>query len=150
MKSLVSLNIIPEECAKRTVSPAIIDARRRVIKENLKDGLRAWVENRGLRAQRKRALELDETERCTVEVLVRRLTAQKLAVELEHKLDAASMEKKRAQARWGRALEAQKTKEARKANGQSAGCAHPTRAHVTGLKRRWEGIIRAATASRSF
>lgn len=147
MKSLVSLNIIPEECAKRTVSPLIVDARRKVIKENLKDGLRAWVENRGLRAQRKRAIELDETERCTVKVLVRRLTAQRLAVEVEHKLDTASMEKKRAQARWGRALEAQRTKEARKANGQNAGCAHPTRAHVSGLKRYWEDVIRTATTS---
>ncbi|KAK5085877.1 hypothetical protein LTR05_005166 [Lithohypha guttulata] len=145
MSSLVSLNIIPEEFAKQSVSPALIETRRRVIKESLKDLLRAWVENRGLKAQQRKALELDETERSTVKMLVRRLTARKLAEELEGKADAVSMEKKRAQARWGRALEAQAIEEERRAKSQSGACAHPTRAKVSQLKRFWEGALRTAS-----
>lgn len=138
MNSLASLNIIPEECAKRTISPALIETRRRVIKESLKDGLRGWIENRGLKAQQRRALELDESERSTVKMLVRRLTARKLAQELERKADLASMEKKRAQARWGRAHELQKLKEERQGFSQR----HPTKVHVSQLRRFWEGVVR--------
>lgn len=145
MKSLVSMNIIPEECARRSISPAIIETRRRVIKENLKDGLRAWVENRGLKAQQKRAIELDETERRTVKMLVRRLTARKLAEQLESPADAISLEMKKAQARWGRAREAQKLKDESRLSGLAGGFAHPTRAHVLGLKRFWEGVIGTTT-----
>lgn len=146
MKSLVSSNIIPEECARRTISPVLVETRRRVIKESLKDGLRAWVENRGLKAQRQRIAELDETEKTTVKALVRRLTARRLAVELEDKVDSASLEKRRAQARWGRALEAQRMKDERKSQSPGADCLHPTRAHVLGMKRFWEGVIRTTTA----
>lgn len=142
VNSLVSLNILPEECVK--VSPALVTARRRVIKESLKDGLRAWVETRGLKEQQRRALELDDSERKTVKALVRRLTARKLAAELETQADAVAMERKRAQARWGRARENQRIKEQRRAASQGD-FAHPTRAHVSGLKRFWESVI--ATAS---
>lgn len=147
MNSLVSMNILPEECVKRSVSPALVSARRSVIKESLKDGLRAWVETRGLEAQHRRAIELDDTERKTVKALVRRLTARKLAEELDSKVDAASMQKKRAQAKWGRELEVQRLRERRRATGQGgSGCAHPTRAHVSGLRRFWEGVIRTASS----
>ncbi|KAJ9651116.1 hypothetical protein H2198_009595 [Neophaeococcomyces mojaviensis] len=145
MSSLASLNIIPEEYAKKIVSPALVETRRRVIKESLKDGLRAWVEDRGLKAQQRKAVELDEMEKTTVKALVRRITARKLAVELEQQADAASVERRRAQARWGRALEAQRLKDERRADGIGGG-AHPTRAHVLGLKRFWEGVIRTATS----
>lgn len=140
VNSLVSLNIIPEEFTKQIISPALIETRRRVIKESLKDGLRGWIENRGLKAQQRRALELDETERSTVKMLVRRLTARKLAGELERRADLASMEKKKAQARWGRALELQKIKEGRLEMSQI----HPTRAHVSQLRCFWEGVVRTA------
>ncbi|KAK5956840.1 hypothetical protein OHC33_002329 [Knufia fluminis] len=142
VNSLVSMNILPEECVK--VSPALVDARRRVIKESLKDGLRAWVETRGIKAQQRRAVELDESERRTVKALVRRLTARKLAEELDTQANRTSMEKKRAQARWGRALENQRIKDETKAASQGA-CIHPTRAHVFGLKRFWESVIRTAS-----
>lgn len=145
MNSLVSSNIIPEECARRTISPVLVETRRRVIKESLKDGLRAWVENRGLKAQQQRIAELNDTERTTVKALVRRLTARKLAAELENKVDSASLEKRRAQARWGRALETQRLKDERKSMNPGADCLHPTRARVLGLKRYWEGVIRTAT-----
>jgi len=141
VNSLVSLNILPEECSK--IAPGLVDARRRVIKESLKDGLRAWVDTRGLKAQQRKALELDDTER-TVKALVRRLAARKLAEELETQADAVSMEKRRAQARWGQALERQKLKDQRREFSQGT-CTHPTRAHVSGLKRFWETVIRTAS-----
>ena len=133
---------MPEECGK--IAPGLVDARRRVIKESLKDGLRAWVDTRGLKAQQRKALELDDTERRTVKALVRRLAARKLAEELETQADAVSMEKRRAQARWGQALERQKLKDQRREFSQGT-CTHPTRAHVSGLKRFWETVIRTAS-----
>lgn len=146
MDSLVSSNIIPEECAKRTVSPLLIETRKRVIKESLKDGLRSWVENRGLKAQQQRIAELNETERANVKLLVRRLTARKLADELENQVDSVSLEKRRAQARWGRALEVQMLQDEKKRYTRGTDCLHPTRAHVLSLKRWWEGVIRTTTA----
>jgi len=145
MASLASLNIIPEEYAQKIVSPALVDTRRRVIKETLKDGLRAWVESRGLKAQQRKAIELDDEEKTTVKALVRRITARKLAMELDEQADAISMEKRRARARWGRALDAQRYKDERRVDG-TGGCAHPTRAHVLGLKRFWESVIRTAAS----
>lgn len=146
MNSLVCSNIIPEECAKRTVSPLLVETRRRVMKESLKDGLRAWLENRGLKAQQQRVAESNDTERVTVKLLVRRLTARKLAQESEDKIDSTSLEKKRAQARWGRALEAQRLQDETKRRIRGTDCLQPTRAHVLNLKRWWEGVISAATA----
>ncbi|KAK6371232.1 hypothetical protein LTS17_008963 [Exophiala oligosperma] len=134
MNSLISLNIMPEECARRNVSPAIVATRRKVIRESLKDGLRAWVEGRGLQAQKRKADELEAAEGNTVKTLVRRFAARKLALERAEKIDTA---------RWGREMEmARQAEEKRElANG---GCVHPTRAHVLGLKKFWEGVIRAA------
>lgn len=147
MDSLVSSNIIPEECVRRMVSPLLVQTRRRVIKESLKDGLRAWVENRGLKAQQQRIAELNETERADVKLLVRRLTARRLAEELENRVDSVSLDKRRAQARWGRALEVQKLQDERKRKNRELDCLHPTRAHVLSLKRWWEGMIGTATTS---
>lgn len=145
MESLVSSNIIPAECAKRTVSPLLIETRRKVIRESLKDGLRAWVENRGLKAQQQRIAELNETERANVKLVVRRLTARELAEELENQVDSISLEKRRAQARWGRALEMQMLQDERKRKMRGTDCLHPTRAHVLSLRRWWEGMIRTTT-----
>lgn len=60
VSSLVSLNILPEECSRGGVAPGLVEARRRVLKERLKDGLRAWVEKRARIAAGKRTL-VDET-----------------------------------------------------------------------------------------
>lgn len=119
------------------ISAGIIDTRRQVIKATLKDGLRAWVESRGLKAQQRRASECDQEERRTVKGLVRRLTARRVAAELESRADAMSMEKKMAQARWGKALEVKRARD-RELNG----CSQPTRARVLALKRFWEGMVR--------
>lgn len=135
--SLASMNILPEEYAKKTVCPALIETRRKVIKESLKDGLREWVQSCGLIAQQKKALELDEHEKMTVKALVRKITARKLAMEMEEQTDRRSLQRKNRQARWGKALEIQKLKEISRRE-ELRGCAHPTRARVLGLKRFWE------------
>lgn len=84
VSSLVSLNILPEECSRGGVAPGLIEARRRVVKEKLKDGLRAWVERRArIAAGKKKRLEdafdmeedlpgRDAQGRLSVKMLVRR------------------------------------------------------------------------------
>ncbi|KAL2395239.1 hypothetical protein ABEF95_012891 [Exophiala dermatitidis] len=145
MNSLVSLNILPEECARRSVSPAIVATRRKVIRESLKDSLRAWVESRAIQAQKRKADEVEAAEKTTVKTLVRRFAARnvKLAQETAENIDPVSLEKRRAQAKWGREVEIAKQHEKRRAAATGAS-AHPTRAHVLGLRKFWEGVIRAA------
>ena len=132
--SLVSLNIIPEDSMKTNISPVIAEKRRQILRETLKDGLRAWVQNRALTAQRRRASELDEVERSTVKLLVRRLTARKATADLESRADRLAMEKKQAQTRWGRALQEQRSRDRCR-----AGCPQPARANVLALRRVFEG-----------
>lgn len=145
LASLVSLNILPEECATRSISPALVATRRRVIKESLKDGLRAWVEGRAIVAQKRKADEIDATEKVTVKGLVRRYTARRVAAEDHNaRLDAAALEKKKGQARWGREADLARKKEREERRKGSGACSQPTRANVLGLKRFWEGVIRAA------
>ncbi|KEF51744.1 uncharacterized protein A1O9_12081 [Exophiala aquamarina CBS 119918] len=193
------------------VSPAIVLTRRNVIRETLKDGLRAWVEGRGLQAQKRKADELDAAERANVKTLVRRFAARKLAADAE--LDWVRERRRRRAAAaasgsgvgtsvsqkqcalppesrqrcWGREAEMAKAKDRERrerlrhdhdhnhdhpgAGGNDGGradaggggggggigegvdhpyccsvCPQPTRAHVLGLKRFWEGVIRAAAA----
>ncbi|RMD39632.1 hypothetical protein DV735_g5493, partial [Chaetothyriales sp. CBS 134920] len=113
VNSLVSKNILPEECAKRTVSPAIFATRKRVIRESVKDGLRAWVQGRGIAAQKRKADEMEATERSTGRVAV---------------------EKEKARARWGREVELARKKEEERRASPNAGCAQPTRAKVLDVK----------------
>ncbi|KIX05776.1 uncharacterized protein Z518_03748 [Rhinocladiella mackenziei CBS 650.93] len=143
MNSLVSLNIMPEECVRRSVSPAIVATRRKVIREGLKDGLRAWVEGRAIQAQKRKADEMEAAEKTTVKSLVRRFAAKRLAQEMGEDLNPVSLEKRRAQVKWGREVEIARRDEERRAAAHGA-CAQPTRAHVLGLRKFWEGVIRAA------
>ncbi|ETI27732.1 hypothetical protein G647_00181 [Cladophialophora carrionii CBS 160.54] len=148
VSSLVSMNIIPEECARHKISPAIVATRRKVIRESLKDGLRGWIEGRGIQAQKRKADEMEAVEKITVKNLVRRFAARKLAQDLAeqrnvHQLDPLVLEKRKAQARWGREVELAKKDEERRAAIHGT-CAQPTRAHVLGLKKFWEGVIKAA------
>lgn len=142
--SLVSLNILPQECASRRMSPGIFAKRRQVMRESLKDGLRAWVEGRGIQAQKRKADEMEFTERRTVKSLAQRFSAKKLAVELDSSTGRVGLQNRRAHARWGREVELARRKEGRRSS--NTGCPHPTRAHVLGLKRFWEGVIRSTTA----
>ena len=142
VNSLVSKNIMPEECAKRRISPTIFATRRKVIRENLKDGLRAWVEGRGVQAQKRKADEMDSCERSTVKDLAKRFTA-KILQEQTTRRDSIDSEKTRAQAKWSRDVEMARREEERRTSS-NGGCPQPPRAHVLGLKRFWEGVIRAA------
>ena len=130
MTSLVSMNIMPEECARRRISPRVWEKRRQVIKESLKDGLRAWVEGTGVKVQMRKNEELEREERRTVKMLVRRFAKGRSDV------GGVEAEKLKAKVRWGREVEMQRRWEER--------CVEPTRAHVSGMKKLWEGIIRAA------
>ena len=144
--SLVSLNIIPQECANRRMSPSIFAKRRQIMRETLKDGLRAWVDGRGLQAQKRKADELEFAERRTVKSLAQRFNGKKLVVELESSTHRIDLEKRKAHARWGREAEIARRKEERRASSNT-GCSHPTRAHVLSLKRFWEGVIRSGGAT---
>jgi hypothetical protein len=174
------------------VSPAIVATRRNVIRETLKDGLRAWVEGRGIQAQKRKADELEATERANVKNLVRRFAARKLAADAESDFGerrrdggrgavedggnangngvgvAGRVSERRRRGSpqsappprcWGREAEiARNREEERRKRMGDAGraadggldycgvCPQPTRAHVLGLKRFWEGVIRAAAA----
>ena len=138
------MNIMPEECAKRTISPTIFATRRKVIRAEIKDSLKAWVQGRGIQAQKRKADEMEATERSNVKSLAKRFTA-KMLEEQSSSRDPVLLEKKRAQARWGREVESSRRKDERQSSS-NGGCAQPTRAHVLGLKRFWEGVIRAASA----
>jgi hypothetical protein len=138
--NLVQRHILPEECGRPgAVSPVLVEARKGVMRERLKDRLRRWVEGRAVVAQRER--NSDEVvalaEGVSVRALVRRLQARRERVEMSERGSGShcvAAEKKRAQRAWG----AEAEKERLRARNQ------PTRAHVLGLKRFWEGVTRAA------
>lgn len=150
MGNLVELNILPEECATKRVAPGLVERRRRVIREGLKDGLRVWVERRILLMQRRKEEgEVEgEQERVSVKGLVRRFTRR--IVEEEDELNNALMkQRQKVQATWGREVEfARQREDMRKGmvdlGGGDGACVQPTRAKVLGLKRFWEGVIKAA------
>jgi hypothetical protein len=62
----------------------------------------------------------------------------------DERLDAVALEKKKAQMRWGREADLARKREREKRRGVNGACSQPTRAKVLGLKRFWEGVIRAA------
>ncbi len=150
MASLVELNIWPEECARKggnAVAPGLVEKRRRVIRERLKDGLRVWVEQRAVLMQSRK-----EEEKAGVKGLVRRFTRSIL----EEKDDTSvvgtglARQKKKAQMRWGNELEVARKRDERSramigVGDDFGGCSQPTRAHVLGLRRFWEGVIKTAS-----
>jgi hypothetical protein len=88
---------------------------------------------------------VDATEKVTVKGLVRRYTAHRVAAEDQNaRLDAVALEKKKAQTRWGREAALARKKEREERRRGTGACSQPTRANVLGLKRFWEGVIRAA------
>jgi hypothetical protein len=135
IRSLVDRHILPEECSRPgTVSPVLVATRRQIIRERLKDGLRRWVEGRAVAAQRERSFSSAAEEGVSVRAVVKRLQARRDRERGEEHVDSVVVEKKRAQRAWG----AEAEKERARARNQ------PTRAHVLGLKRFWEGVIMAA------
>ena len=88
--------------------------RRKIERERLKDGLRAWIARRA-DAVEKRLSNGQEREKPSVRSLVQRFARRTGGKERD--------------GRWGRgALEKRKRE------------SEPTRAHVLGLKRFWEGV----------
>jgi F-box-like/RPEL repeat len=151
--SLVELNILPEECARRggnAVAPGLVERRRRVIREGLKDGLRVWVERRAALMQRRK----DEGERLGVKGLVRRFTRRMAdAGEVGSAGSVVGMGKTKAQVKCGEEVEvASKRADRRRPAADAAAAAasgegghsQPTRSHVLGLRRFWEDVIKAA------
>lgn len=126
--SLVKSNILPLECYKcdkttgevlwgQGLSPVILEKKRRIERERIKDGLRAWLERKAhsIREQTSSRSSEHTTERISVKWLVRTFTGPNRG----------------GSERWG---------------GKAvAGVQHPdepTRAHVYGLRRFWESIAK--------
>lgn len=89
--SLVKVNILPIECCRRSsstgevvwgegVSPGLVEAKRRIERERVKDGLRAWLERKAAQVH-----ERGEGERRSVRGLIRLFTARKNATENREK-----------------------------------------------------------------
>ena len=118
------------------------------MRERLKDGLRAWVEGRAVLAQERRVEEGGGRE--SVKGLVRRFTftasARRGGDDGRRGVEVEMQEKRKAQARWGREAEVLRKREREERRRGSGACEQPTRAHVLGLKRFWEGVIRTAAA----
>ncbi|CAG8983321.1 hypothetical protein HYALB_00007449 [Hymenoscyphus albidus] len=115
VESLVEMGVLPGECYRRGkgwVSPKIVDAKRRVERERVKDVLRGWVgEWRG-----KRMVQLER------EVVDVKPDVRRLATRFARDREGGNSR----QTRWGR--EAREKREA------------PTRAKVLGLRRFWEKV----------
>lgn len=157
MASLVELNILPEECARKggnVIAPGLVQRRRRVIRESLKDGLRVWVERRAVLVRRRKEEAEGEKERLGVKELIKTFTRRVLEEQepLPEERRAGGRiagQRKKAPPRWGREDDVARKWEDRRrgpagVQGGDGGCSQPTRAHVLGLKRFWEGVIKAA------
>ena len=95
------------------MAPSIIGVKRKVERERLKDGLRAWVARRAEVVQKKLA---QEREKPSVRSLVQRFGRR------------AATGKEGKEVRWG------------KVAGEKRKKGEPTRAHVLGLRRFWESM----------
>jgi len=125
--SLVSSNILPEECCRHDpetgevvwggVAPSIIEVKRKIEREKLKDGLRSWIAGRAKVAE-KRARGVSQREKPSVRNLVQRFARRGVA-------------KEGTEPNWGpRAVE------------KRSRTSEPTRAHVLRLRKFWEGVGR--------
>lgn len=161
------------------VSPGILGARRAVIKEGLKDGLRAWIERRAILVEKRARHEEDDLEtlpppytsvsgdtvrhqqRASVKLLVRRFTRSITAAQqhqqysINRKGEECTCERhammRRAKGRagtrkWERPALPTSMNEQQQVNDYriAHGCSQPTRAHVLGLRRFWESVIRSS------
>lgn len=102
--------------------------RRRLEFESRRDGLRGWLSGGVVERKRKEVEEREERRERERRGLVRRLA---------RRFTVGSKDGKSREGRWGR--------EARGmiavGGGTEGPCKEPTRAHVLGLRRYWEGII---------
>lgn len=121
VESLVTKGVLPAECYRKgggvNISPALVEVKRRVEKERVKDLLRGWVEEWRRRGEHAREEEMQKTD-------VRRMA----------KLFGRDIAREgREQSRWGPG--AGKRREA------------PTRAKVLGLRRFWERVGKEGTGT---
>ena len=130
--SLIKCNILPRECCsvdrdsgewvvggRGSIAPSIVNKQRMVERERIKDGLRAWLDKKaGAVTDKVR----DEEGGRSVRGLVRRFTAR-------WKADAPVEKGAKARQSWASGTE-KRSKDP------------PTRAHVYGLRRFWEGLAK--------
>jgi hypothetical protein len=122
-ETLVEKGVLPSECyakGKGALAPSLVEVKRRIERERVKDVLRGWVEE-----WRRRGCESMETVGMDQKPDVRRI-ARRFA--RNGNVNVNAMERER-QSRWGRAA-GQERREL------------PTRAKVLGLRRFWEKVGR--------
>jgi hypothetical protein len=121
VESLIEWGVLPEECFRKEgrVSPALVEKKRMVERERVRDFLRSWVEVWRVRGERVKGCG-EEGGKPDVRVLVRRFAR-----------GSQQHEGREQQSRWGaQAKRGGSTKE------------EPTRAKVLGLRRFWEKVGR--------
>ena len=111
------------------MSPGLVGAKRGLERERLKDGLRGWLSGRRREELEKR--EREEWDR-SVKGLVRRFAGRAKGIEKDDE-KKTRLEKK--DLRWGKGA----------IIGERRKRVEPTRAHVLGLRRFWEGVGKAAS-----
>jgi hypothetical protein len=117
-EQLVEMGVLPKECYGRQgaacLAPSLVETKRKVERERVKDVLRGWVEEWRRRGSERRERGAGGEEKLDVRRMARRFAGQGREVEKEVP-------------RWGRRVD---VKEA------------PTRAKVLGLRRFWEKVGR--------
>ena len=153
------------------IAPGLIETRRKVIKESLKDGLRAWVEKRAILVQRRARKEVvsdydyyyysskladnydddksqqQQQQRISVKLLARRFakSVQQQTSSSSHNIGYGNCScEKHAMQRRNRGTRRWEPPQSLSTRQTSNGCAQPTRAHVLSLRRFWEGVIRGS------
>jgi hypothetical protein len=121
VESLVEWGVLPEECFRKEgrVSPALVEKKRMVERERVRDFLRSWVEVWRVRGERVKGGG-EEGGKPDVRVLVRRFAR-----------GSQQLEGREQQSRWGA--------QARRSGNVKE---EPTRAKVLGLRRFWEKVGR--------
>jgi hypothetical protein len=121
VESLIEWGVLPEECFRKEgrVSPALVEKKRMVERERVRDFLRSWVEVWRVRGEKVKGCG-EEGGKPDVRVLVRRFAR-----------GSQQQDGREQQSRWGaQAKRGGSTKE------------EPTRAKVLGLRRFWEKVGR--------
>ncbi|TVY47025.1 hypothetical protein LOCC1_G002693 [Lachnellula occidentalis] len=119
-EELVGRGVLPRECVVGGLAPGLVEVKRRVERERVKDTLREWVGEWRTRGWERRR---GEEVRPDVGRLVRRFARDK--------------EGGRNSGRWGRSVERQRQRQREE----------PTRAKVLGLKRFWEKVGKEGVGS---
>ncbi|TGO85900.1 hypothetical protein BPOR_0353g00040 [Botrytis porri] len=121
IETLVEKNVLPKECygyGNGKVAPGLVGIKRKVERERVKDGLRAWVERwKGRVGEKEREIEGTREGKVEVRWLVRRFAGR----------DVDRGEGAAGKGTWGKKVERREL---------------PARAKVLGLRRFWEKVGR--------